>query len=61
MSKQSKLFHKMADILSDSVEILDVLIESREELIGEKCEVSRHLRTRVKAVLKTFARARGAT
>ena len=42
----------MLSVLQDSVEILDVLIEDRERVIGEECEVARDLRRRVKEVIQ---------
>lgn len=41
----------LLSVLQDSVEILDVAIESREELIGEVDEVMRDLRDRVRAAI----------
>lgn len=47
----------MLAVLEDSVDILDVLIEDRESVTGEECEVARDLRDRVRAAI---SRATGA-
>lgn len=39
----------LQELVEDAIPILDVLIEDREQAIGEKCEIARDLRRRCKA------------
>ena len=39
------------ELAEDALPILDVLIEDRETSIGEECEISRDLRSRIIAVI----------
>lgn len=64
MAELTKLTEEQAyldpmSILRDAAEILDVLLEDREQVIGEECEVTRDLIKRVKGAIAAAPKQEG--